>query len=190
MSYRSYRSVRYRYLWRTQVTEVPSTGIDVVPILPKYPVPVLMSYRTYRCVRYRYPCRTDITEVSGTGIDVVPNLPKCPVPVTYRRYASVRTVPNTHLISLLRYQACSAPRTSQHQSTAESSNHTVSTPSHLPLDADGTSLVQTATEIGGRSGLLVCVNIEKHHHQQYSQTLVLYSCSLVRLFVLNITQNT
>ena len=46
---------------------------------------------------------TELTEVSGTGIDVVPTLPKCPVPVIpavytasiYRRYASVRTVPNT-----------------------------------------------------------------------------------------------
>ena len=45
------------------------TGIDVVPNLPKCPVPVLMLCRTYRI------------EVSGTGIDVVPNIPKCPAPV-------------------------------------------------------------------------------------------------------------
>ena len=53
--------------------------VDVVPNLPKCPVPVLMSYRSYQ-------------KVSGTGIDVVPNLPKCPVPVlmSYRTYRSVR----------------------------------------------------------------------------------------------------
>ena len=114
MLYRTYRSVRYRYeiLYqyrqykyphRTELTEVPGTGIDIVPILPKCSVPVLMLYRTYRSVRYRYeslcqyrryqhPYRTELTEVSGTGIDVVPNLPKCPVPVLmlYRTYRSVQ----------------------------------------------------------------------------------------------------
>ena len=116
MSYRSYESVRYRY-WCTEVTKVSGTGIDVVPKLPKCPVPVLM-YRSYRSVRYRYWCRTELTEVSGTGIDV-------PVPVLmyrsyrsvryrycclteasgtgntggrHRRYASVRTVPNTSFL--------------------------------------------------------------------------------------------
>ena len=65
MSYRTYRSVRYRYWCCTELTEVSGTGIDVVPNLPKCPVPVLksvpvpavpvsMSYRTYRSVRYRY----------------------------------------------------------------------------------------------------------------------------------------
>ena len=53
----------------------------------------------YRYSRYRYGYRTELTEVAGTGVDAVPNLPKCPVPVytggIYRRYASVRTVPNT-----------------------------------------------------------------------------------------------
>ena len=104
MLYRTYRSVRYRYEglyryrryqypYRTELTEVSGTGIDVVPNLcidvvpnlPKCPVPVLM-YRTYRSVRYRYWCRTELTEVSGTGIDVVPNLSKCPVPVLMYRY--------------------------------------------------------------------------------------------------------
>ena len=104
---RPYRYRRYRYWCPTEHTEVSGTAIDVVPNLPKCPVPVLMSYRTYRSVRYRYWCRTEFTEVSGTGIDVVPNLTKCPVPVLmyrtyrgvqhryYRRYDSVRTVPNT-----------------------------------------------------------------------------------------------
>ena len=97
------------------------TGSDVVPNLPKCPVPVMMLYRTYRSVRYRYesmyryrryryPYRTELTEVSGTGVDVVPKLPKCPLPVLmsyrtcrsvryrqYRRYVSVRTVPDTPL---------------------------------------------------------------------------------------------
>ena len=62
--YRNYRSVRYRYesLYRyrrygypcrTDLTELSGTGIDVVPNLPKCPVPVLISYRTYRSVWYR-----------------------------------------------------------------------------------------------------------------------------------------
>ena len=80
MSYRTYRSVRYRYWCRTEVTEVHGTSIDVVPNLPKCPVPVLMSYRSYLSVRYRYWCRTELNEVSGTSIDV-PNLPRCPAPV-------------------------------------------------------------------------------------------------------------
>ena len=67
------------------------TGIDVVPNLPKCPVPALMLYRNYQSVRYRYeslyryrryryPYRTELTEVFGTGIDVQ-DLRKCPVPV-------------------------------------------------------------------------------------------------------------
>ena len=47
-------------------TGTAGTGIDVIPNLPKFPVPVLMSY---------------LTEVFGTGVDVLPNLPKFPVPV-------------------------------------------------------------------------------------------------------------
>ena len=100
MSYRSYRSVRYRYRRCTGTgsgtyvhTGTAGTGIDVVPNLPNCPVPVLISnlpkctipvltsHRTYRSVRYRYGCRTELTEVSGTGIDAVPNIPKCRVPV-------------------------------------------------------------------------------------------------------------
>ena len=99
MSYRTYRSVRYQYWRRTEVTEVSGTGIDVLPKLSKCPVPVcksvplasvpvVMSYRTSRSVRYRYWCRTEVTEVPGTGIDVVPNLPKYPVPVTPAVYAA------------------------------------------------------------------------------------------------------
>ena len=86
-----YRYSRYRYGCSTEVTEESGTGIDIVPTLPKCPVPVLMyqNYRSvryryesmYRYRRYRYPCRTELTEVSGTGIDVVPNLPNFPVPV-------------------------------------------------------------------------------------------------------------
>ena len=55
MLYRTYRSVRYRYEslyryrryrypYRTELTEVSGTGVDVVPNLPECPVPVLMSY--------------------------------------------------------------------------------------------------------------------------------------------------
>ena len=64
ISYRTYRSIWYRYGCRTELaevcgtgielTEVSGTGIDVGPSLPKGPVPVLMPYRTCRSVRYRY----------------------------------------------------------------------------------------------------------------------------------------
>ena len=40
MSYRRYRSVRYRYGCRTELTEVSGTSMDIVPKLPKCPVPV------------------------------------------------------------------------------------------------------------------------------------------------------
>ena len=40
MSYRTYRSVRYRYGCRTELTEASGTGIDAAPNLPKCPVPV------------------------------------------------------------------------------------------------------------------------------------------------------
>ena len=50
-----------------ELSEVSATAIDVLPNVPKYPVPVKMSYRTYRSVWSRYWCRTDLTEVSGTG---------------------------------------------------------------------------------------------------------------------------
>ena len=55
---------------RAQLTKMSITGIDVVPNLPKCPVPVLMSYRTYRSVRYRWWRCTEPTEVSGTGMKV------------------------------------------------------------------------------------------------------------------------
>ena len=63
--------------WRTGIPG--GTGMDVVPTLPKCPVPVLllMWYRTF--------------EVSATGIDVVPNSTKCPVPA--RKSLPVSTVP-------------------------------------------------------------------------------------------------
>ena len=43
ISYRTYRSVRYRYGCLPELTEVSGTDIDVIPNLPKRPVPVLMS---------------------------------------------------------------------------------------------------------------------------------------------------
>ena len=63
-------------------TGILGTGINVVPNLPKCPVPVLMLYRNYRSgIKV-------CSGTGGTGIDV-PKLPKCPVPVlmyrTYRR---------------------------------------------------------------------------------------------------------
>ena len=73
-SYRTYRSVRCRYRYRTELTDVYD-----------------MSYWTYRSVRYRYWC-TELTGVSGNGIDNVQNLPKCAVPILmfYRSDRSVR----------------------------------------------------------------------------------------------------
>ena len=76
LMYQLYQSVRYRHrfrtdtginsgtnvhtgtpgtgiLCRTELPEVYGTGVDVVPKLPKCPVPVLM-YRTYRAAGYRY----------------------------------------------------------------------------------------------------------------------------------------
>ena len=85
MSYLTYRSVHYRYWCRTELTDVSGTGIDFVPILWMCPVPVLMSSRNYRSVRYRYWCRTQLTGFSDAGITGGID----------RRYASVRTVPNT-----------------------------------------------------------------------------------------------
>ena len=72
LSYRSYLSVRYRYeslyryRWyrypcRTELTEVSGTGIDVVPNLPKYPVPVIPAVYTAGMPRYvpnrTHPCK-------------------------------------------------------------------------------------------------------------------------------------
>ena len=55
-SHRSYRSVRYRYPCRTEVTEVSGTGSDV-PKLLKRPVPVIPA--VYTCGMPRYvPYRT------------------------------------------------------------------------------------------------------------------------------------
>ena len=67
ISCHTYRSVRHR--------------VDVVPILPKCPVPVSVYSGTY--VQ---------TGTTGIGIDVAPNLTKCSVPVlvSYRTYRSVR----------------------------------------------------------------------------------------------------
>ena len=68
------------------------TGMDVVPNLPKCPVPVSTSYRTYRSARYRYWRCTELSEVSGAGN----------AGGIYRWYASARTVPNTLLQHLIR----------------------------------------------------------------------------------------
>ena len=59
MLYRTYRSVRYRYGCRTELTEVFGAGIDIAPNLPKCPVPVLTSDRcpyryTLGCMYRRY----------------------------------------------------------------------------------------------------------------------------------------
>ena len=102
ISYRTFRSVRYRYSC-TEITEVSGidmkvctgaggTDVHIAPNFPMCPVPALISYRSYRGIRYRYWCHTELTEMSGTGIDVLPNVPKCLVPVfmPYRTYRNAR----------------------------------------------------------------------------------------------------
>ena len=88
MSYRTYRSVRYRYGYRTELTKVSGTGIDVVPNMPNCPVPVLMSHRAYRNVWYRFCCRTELTEVCDKGVDVV----RAPVPVPVQTWVYIPAV--------------------------------------------------------------------------------------------------
>ena len=75
VSYRTYPSVRYQYPCGTELTEVSGTGIDVMPNLPKCPVPV------YWC--------TELAEVSGTGIDV---LVPAPVPALVPTWVHVPAV--------------------------------------------------------------------------------------------------
>ena len=61
--YKTFRTVRHRYRFCNDTGTNPGTdvhtgtggtGIDVVPNLPKCPVPVLMPYRTYGSVRRSY----------------------------------------------------------------------------------------------------------------------------------------
>ena len=105
MPYRFYRRVRYRNPRCTDGganfgtdahTDTGGTCIDVVPNLPKCSVPLLMRYRAYRRVRYRHYRRTELTEVSGIGN--TGGIYRWYASI-YRRYASVRTVPNTLLVS-------------------------------------------------------------------------------------------
>ena len=91
----------YRYRFRTKITKVSGTGVDVMTDLPKCPVPLWMLYRRHRSARYRcesmyryrrhrYCSRTEVTEVSGTGIDVVPViLAVCLGTVSKKRYQAV-----------------------------------------------------------------------------------------------------
>ena len=51
LMYRSYRSVRYQYWCRTELTKVSSTGIDV-PNLPKCSAPVIPPVYTAGMIRY------------------------------------------------------------------------------------------------------------------------------------------
>ena len=53
MSYRTYRSVRYRYWCRAELTEASGTCTDVVPNLPKCPVSVIPAEYTAGIPRYR-----------------------------------------------------------------------------------------------------------------------------------------
>ena len=60
------------YLWheRTELTEVPGTGMNVVQNF------VARANRAYRKSGYGYECRTELTEVPGTGMNVLQNLQK------------------------------------------------------------------------------------------------------------------
>ena len=57
MSYRTYRSVRYRYWCHAELTGVSGAGIDVVPNLPNCLVPVIPAVYSGGIPRYA-PCRT------------------------------------------------------------------------------------------------------------------------------------
>ena len=87
---------------RTELTEVPGTGMKVFPGTELPEVAgivarayrtytssgqvqrcctrtlgiVALAYRTYRSFGYGYECRTELTEVLGTGLDVVQNSQK------------------------------------------------------------------------------------------------------------------
>ena len=55
---------------RTELTEVPGTGMNVVQNF------VARANRAYRKSGYGYECRTELTEVPGTGMNVLQNLQK------------------------------------------------------------------------------------------------------------------
>ena len=97
MSYRTYKSVRYGYGCRTELTSidvVPSLlkGSGMVRLLVPVPVPDLRCFnREVPGTRVFSSGSTELTKVSGTGMDVVPNSPKCRVRVwsSYQAYQSV-----------------------------------------------------------------------------------------------------
>ena len=62
-----YRYWRYRYPYRTKLTEVSGTGVNFLSNLRKCPVPVLMSFWAYRSFPWWYWCGTEPTDVSGIG---------------------------------------------------------------------------------------------------------------------------
>ena len=61
-AYRAHRSSGYGYECRTELTEVPDTGMKVLQNLQKF--------------RLMWHGRTELTEVPGTGINVVQNSQK------------------------------------------------------------------------------------------------------------------
>ena len=140
-SYRTYRSVGYRYRVRIEPYRGLRQGIETVPNhfdrvntpgipLPNCRVTVLRPYRTYQSVGYWWLGRTELAELSGTGIEFVLNLtgvfgrvlrpyrtlPKTLieyVPSKYPRYTFVRTLPKTPL-KFRPHVICSSPRAFTH----------------------------------------------------------------------------
>ena len=72
-SYRTYRSVGYRYLINTDLTEVSGAGIEFVPNHSGVFGRVLRTYRQ----KYPYPRYFGGRNTGGVYLSAVPKLPKC-----------------------------------------------------------------------------------------------------------------
>ena len=69
----SQHSQKFEVLWRTELTEVPSTAWKSCTRTPGI---VAWSYRSHRRPRYGYERHTELTEVPGTGTEVLQNSQK------------------------------------------------------------------------------------------------------------------
>ena len=132
-SYRTHQGVGYRYRVRTEPyrnvrygieavpnqfrrvntpgiryntpTEVLGTGVEVIPNLRKYRIPVSKSYRTYRNVGYRYRVRTEPYRSVGKGIEAVPNhFGRVNTPCI--RYNTATEVSGTSVVAIPNFQRC------------------------------------------------------------------------------------
>ena len=64
------------YGGRTELTEVPGTGMAALQNLEKIRVRVWKSYKTHRSSGYGYGSLADLREDSGTGMEVLQNSQK------------------------------------------------------------------------------------------------------------------